>query len=274
MRRPLTAMLTHHAAERVDEIAAWWCDVTGERLVVVHGGLEKECAKIRRCPAVHVPDPGLRTRDHQRQRQSYSGVLRAIAGFAGAGTASSVQILEFDCLPLIRGFPEELQDLLHAQDAGLLGSGLRRIDQTGHPHWLYHVSDPGFEKMLEGFSVREDKHVVLSMLGCVSVWRPDVLMAVAALEEKVPTYLELWLPTAAHHLGYRVRGLGEHDKWISHEGEFTPKLLEIQAAGGWMAHPAKQFWEEKNRGLRETVLQRAGGIRQTQSGGAESHAAD
>lgn len=264
MKRPLLAILTHHPAERVDQLAGWFRAMAGTSVLVVHGGSEEECAKIKECPAVHVPDQGLRTRDHQRQRQSYSGVLRAVAGCDEAESASSVQILEFDCIPLIAGLAEELEEMLFEQDAGLLGSGLRQINGTGHPHWLYHVSDPAFEGMLESFSVREDKRVVLSMLGCVSVWRPDVLKAVAALEEKVPTYLELWLPTAAHHLGYRVRGLGEHDKWISHEGEFTPKLLEIQEQGGWMAHPAKQFWEEKNRGLREEVLRRAGGTRLTQ----------
>jgi hypothetical protein len=91
--------------------------------------------------------------------------------------------------------------------------------------------------------VRQDPRVVLSMLGCATVWRPDALRAVAALEEKMPVYLELWLPSAAHHLGWRVRGLGAQDAFIHYAGDESGRLDEHRRAGAWLAHPVKRFWE-------------------------------
>ena len=47
----------------------------------------------------------------------------------------------------------------------------------------------------------------------------------------------------AHHLGFRVRGLTNESRWIQPTGNFAPRLDELRAAGAWMAHPVKGFWE-------------------------------
>jgi hypothetical protein len=83
------------------------------------------------------------------------------------------------------------------------------------------------------------------MLGCVSFWKRPAFTAVADARESSPFYLEIALPTLAHHLGFRVRGLGDQTEWVQPGGDLSPRLEALRTAGAWMAHPVKQFWEQQ-----------------------------
>jgi hypothetical protein len=47
------------------------------------------------------------------------------------------------------------------------------------------------------------------MFGSGSFWKQDAFEAVAEVEETFPIYLEIYLPTLAHHLGFRLRDLSD-----------------------------------------------------------------
>ena len=69
-------LLTHEPAARVARMVDYWRNTTGpDEIVVAYGGPVEEFGKIKGRKAF-IDDPRLRTRDHQRERQSYSGVLR------------------------------------------------------------------------------------------------------------------------------------------------------------------------------------------------------
>ena len=63
----------------------------------------------------------------------------------------------------------------------------------------------------------------------------------AAEPEPFPIYLELCLPTLAHHLGYRVRSLREGDHLVSNLGDFRDRVAQARRAGMWTIHPVKSL---------------------------------
>ena len=82
------------------------------------------------------------------------------------------------------------------------------------------------------------------MLGTGSVWTREAFLAVAAVPEPFPIYLELWLPTVAHHLGFRVRPFqGEAATGhVRNLGVFSVRETErARRAGAWTAHPVKRL---------------------------------
>jgi hypothetical protein len=126
------------------------------------------------------------------------------------------------------------------QGADMLAHHVNRIDGTSMPHYLYHAADPEFHPYWERISVRSDKKVVLTMFGSGSFWKREVFETIACYPEEVEAYVEVYLPTLVHHLGWRVREYGGAqnayvralpEKWITAE--------RARAAGAWTVHPIK-----------------------------------
>ena len=79
------------------------------------------------------------------------------------------------------------------------------------------------------------------MLGTGSFWTREAFDAVAAEKEPFPMYLEIFLPTLAHHLGYRVRALAGGGHWVRHLGDLRSRIGEARLAGAWTIHPVKSL---------------------------------
>ena len=52
------------------------------------------------------------------------------------------------------------------------------------------------------------------MFASGSLWRREAFDAIATTDESFPIYLEMYLPTMAHHLGFRLCDLGEQNDFI------------------------------------------------------------
>ncbi|HWB07033.1 MAG TPA: hypothetical protein VG796_28680 [Verrucomicrobiales bacterium] len=249
MSERLTILLTHQAEPLVEAMVAWWQrHAPGPDILIAYGGTRERFEALRVPEKVFVDDSRLRTRDHQRERQSFAGVFSAVNGWLRHRQSYRlIHLSEFDCIPLCGDIFGKLEARLAAEDADILGCRLERLDGTNHPHYLYHSADPSFAPFLNQISMRKDRAVVLSMLGCVSFWKRGAFTAVADAGESPPLYLEIAMPTLAHHLGFRVRGLGDQSAWVQPAGNLAPKLDALRAAGAWMAHPVKDFWEEQLR---------------------------
>jgi hypothetical protein len=230
-------------------MAAWWQrHVPGPDILIAYGGTRASFESLNVPAKVFVDDSRLRTRDHQRERQSFAGVFAAVHEWLRDRPGYRLlHLSEFDCIPLCHDLFARLEARLATEGADVLGCRLERVDGTNHPHYLYHSGDPEFAPFLERISVRSDRGVVLAMLGCVSFWNRAAFAAVADAEESSPLYLEIALPTLAHHLGFRVRGLGDQTPWIQPGGDLSAQLDAIRSAGAWMAHPVKEFWERQVR---------------------------
>ena len=250
MSRVLNVVLAHTPPAEIARLAAWWAHVAPEEsLLIVHGGPEAEFPAIAVPNKVHVPSGRLRTGDHPRDRQSYTEVFAAASAWLKGRDFSHVYFAEFDHLPLVPDLGQRLLARLAAEKADVLGHHVRRVDGTGWHHYLYHCADPRFHSHWARISRRADRRTVLAMLGTGSFWTREAFDAVAVEAEPFPIYLELYLPTLAHHLGLRVRPWREDEHLVSNLGDFRSRIAEARRAGAWTIHPVKG-----NEGLRWTQI--------------------
>lgn len=245
MTRIVTLLLTHEPADAVERMVDCWAGHGAEAVVVAFGGEKAGFERVSHPRKCWVDDPELRTSDHPRERQSYLGVFRAALPSLEETGASHVHFAEYDEVPLAPWPGANLLESMRAEDADVMGHNLRRVDGSSHPHWLNHIKDAWFMDYWRGVSRRDDHGVVLSMLGCGSFWRLEAFREVSAMRPPHRVYLELFLPTAAHHLGYRVRGIGEQDRFVQPHQPKTREMLDgMRRDGAWVAHPVKGIWNK------------------------------
>lgn len=220
-------------------------DPAAEVLIAYGGSRQNFEALDPSVNAVYVPDSSLRTVDHPRERQQYSGVFREAASWlANHGRIiTHVHVAEFDFVPTVTEPGRHLVDALVAEDADVAGFGLVDLTGTVHPQNRHQLADHDFRDFLKSLSPRELSDRLLTMLGCSSIWTRGCFDEVTRLESVPPVYLEVALPTLAHHLGYRVRPMpAQQEKFITFKGDSTSRIDRYRAAGSWFVHPCKQYW--------------------------------
>lgn len=245
MNAVLNLILTHQSAGAVGRMVDFWSGcVSTESILIAHGGNREEFDKIAHAPKIFLDDMRIRTSDHQREFQSYSGLFRAVADWleTTGRNFEFIYFAEYDHVPLVSDLNERQLQRLQREHADVLGFSLARVDETNQAHFLYHAANPRFVEFWRQISVRPDPNVVLSIFGSGSFWTRDAFCAVAAVEEPFPIYMELYLATVAHHLGFRVRDFAEQERFVRAEGDLTSKIDKARADGGWTLHPVKRLW--------------------------------
>lgn len=243
MSRVVTVLLTHQSQQAVDAMRAYWRDLDPKQdFIIAYGGAEAAW-QADVADLVRVDDPELRTRDHPRERQSYHGVFQAVLPRVLALGATHVHLAEFDEIPVVSDLNDRLLSLMASEDCDVLGHRLFRVDDTTQPHCMDHLRDADFLAYWRRISRRKEAGVILSMLGCGSFWTSQCFAAVASLQPSMRIYLELFLPTAAHHLGYRVRPTADQDVFMAPEVVKSKSDLKIlKEQGAWRVHPVKEMW--------------------------------
>lgn len=212
------------------------------QLFLCYGGTRENFDAIAYEPKVFIDDPRLRTRDHQRQKQSYSQIFAKTALWLREHPELEyVYLAEFDHWPLVADIGERLVQRMQEEGADVLGHELARRDRTSCPYYLSHLSDARFLPWLKSISRRSDPGAVFNMFGSGSFWSREAFLAVANLGEPFPMYLETYLPTAAHHLGFRMRDFQEQNRFISAQGNRYDELEEARGKGAWTIHPVKTW---------------------------------
>ena len=222
----------------------WNQYVAPDRILIAYGGPRHEFDSIGNSRKIFVDDPRLRTRHHARERQSYTGLFRAAAEWLDTRGQEFqfVHFAEYDHIPLMSDLNKRQIERLKSEHADVLGFWAARFDGTNHPHFLYHASNPEFGRFWKRITRRADPTVVLSIFGSGSFWTHEAFCAVALTEEPFPMYTEIYLPTLAHHLGFRVRGFGEQNQFVRPMGDATSQIDEARAQGAWTLHPVKRLW--------------------------------
>ena len=151
---------------------------------------------------------------------------------------------EYDHVPLVNDLNQRQQQRLEAEAADVLGFHLHRIDGTSSAHFLYHADNPAFPSYWNKITRRPDPRVVLSMFGTGNFWTREAFCTVAAMEEPFPIYMEIYLPTLAHHLGFRVRDISEQNKFVRALPNEIISIEEARKEGAWTLHPVKRLWSE------------------------------
>ena len=243
----LNLLLSHQSAAAVAKMLEYWSErVPNESILIAHGGLRKEFDAIGHTQKFYVDDPRLRTRDHQREFQSYTRLFQRAAEVleTDGRKFQFIHFAEYDHLPLVSDLNERQIERLTAERADLLGFHLHRVDGTSNPHFLYHAGNNQFASFWSALSRRPDHQVILSMFGSGSFWKREAFCAVAAVAEPFPIYLELYLPTLAHHLGFRLRGFSGQHRFVHPSIDATARLEQARKQGAWTLHPVKRLWSK------------------------------
>lgn len=245
MNPVLNLILSHQPAASVAKMVDYWGDYAPqENILVAYGGSKNEFDAIPHQQKFFVDDPRLRTRDHQREFQSYTRLFQMAGKFLQkeSDRFQFVHFAEYDHLPLIRDLNQRQIDRLTSEDADLIGFHLHRVDCTNNPHFLYHVSDDNFMSYWAKITRRAQADAVLSMFGSGSFWTRQAFHAVCAVEEPFPIYMELYQPTLAHHLGFRVRDFTDQNHFVRVLKDETHQIEQARAQGAWTLHPVKRLW--------------------------------
>ncbi|MEM7387604.1 MAG: hypothetical protein AAF514_21935 [Verrucomicrobiota bacterium] len=248
MAKVLNVIVTHQNPDEVANMLAWWrgLPVSGD-LLIAYGGDRETFAAIEEKQKVFIEDERLRTADHQRERQSYQAVVVAASRWMEGRDFTHVHLAEFDQIPVVANLNQRQITRMNDCGADLLVHFLKRIDGTSNPHFLCHASDDSFEAFWRRISLREDPRVTLSGLGCGLFWKREVFDKVASLCEIPLIYLEIFFPTAAHHLGYRVQDFGDQNEFAHPDNRFEkgePLVRLTRPGKAWYLHPVKDWWGE------------------------------
>lgn len=222
----------------------WWtqCAPPADALLAL-GGAEQDFRGVAHTQKIFVNDPRLRTRDHQREMQSYTAIFREASAWMRGRDFTHVHFCEYDHVPLAPDLNERQIARLASESADVIGCRVLRVDGTSDPHYLYHARNAAFHAFWKQETRRDDPSVVLSMFITGSVWTREAFDAVAAIEEPFPMYLEIYLPTLAHHLGFRIRDLPDQNPFVRNLGDMAESMDEAREAGAWAIHPVKGQWE-------------------------------
>lgn len=243
----ISVVLTHQSPDRVKRMCDYWERLFPEcALLIAYGGSFDHFEKIKGVQKVYIDDLRLRTKDHQRENQSYAGVFRAVSGYLKGSEYEYVYFTEFDQIPLCRDLLQGLIRELKRLDADVLFHGLEQVDGTGSAHYLYHQAKDNFLASLRKFSRRPDYRVVLSSLGFGQFWKRSGFDDVAALKDDVEVYLELWIPTVAHHLGYRVKNVSFSKEHSTMTGDRVAEIKKCLEQKVECLHPVKTLWEKNS----------------------------
>jgi hypothetical protein len=247
MNSVLNLILTHQPADAVARMVEYWSRcVPRESILIAYGGEKPQFAEIRHGQKFFVDDPRLLTRDHQREMQSYTRLFQSAAEFLeSAGRQFQfAHFAEYDHVPLVPDLNQRQIAHLKAESADLFGYHIHRVDDTSNPHFLYHAADERFMEYWANITHRADSEVVLSMFGSGSFWTREAFCAVCAVEEPFPIYMEIYLPTLAHHLGFRVRDFAGQNRFVRAAETEICTIDQARKQDAWTLHPLKRIWEK------------------------------
>jgi N-acetylglucosaminyldiphosphoundecaprenol N-acetyl-beta-D-mannosaminyltransferase len=238
--RVMNVVLTHlGGAEMERTLNNWKAICREEDLWIAFGGSQDGFEALEYPRKVFVDDPYLRRIDNQRQKQSYTGIFRAMAPVVEREKPDFIYLCEYDHLPLVRDLNGRQVAEIRRKDADVMGHWLHRVDGTSNYHMLYHETDPGFAPFWRSFSRREDAGTVFSMFGSGSLWSREAFLAVAYHPCPIACYLELYLPTLVHHHGFRVCGWDEEQHLLSNLPSRAISEAQGRRRGAWTVHPVK-----------------------------------
>jgi hypothetical protein len=246
MSSVLNLILCHQSPQAVGKMVKHWQQcVPTESILIAYGGPRAEFDTIEHKQKFFVDDSRLRTLDHQREFQSYTRMFQKAAEFLADSTSPFrfLYFAEYDHIPLAADLNERQCARLREEGADVLAFHLARVDDTSNPHFLYHAANSEFAAHWRRISVRTQSEVVLSMFGSGSFWTSEALCAVAAVEEPFAMYMEIYLPTLAHHLGFRLRDLPDQNRFVRATENEIVDLAHARKQDAWTLHPIKRLWE-------------------------------
>lgn len=243
MNDVIWCILTHEEASCVGKMLDHWQSLVSGEVVILYGGSRAEYENISHRYKGFIEDERLVTRDHPRERQSFCEVFRVAASLVEGMEAKYLYFTEYDQVPLDHSFEAVLLEKMECSGADLLCNGLARLDGTNHPHYLNHLNDGRLMQFMQHISAHESSPVVFSCWGFGQCWKKNAFMQLAEVNDEVRVYLELWIPTIAHHLGMRVGKLDIDTDWNLPDVEMSLEAVNAAREKPLVVHPLKGYWK-------------------------------
>jgi hypothetical protein len=240
----LVAVITHLAPEQVEEGARLLHTVAPDaRFVIGYNGKRAEFDALAIEDKVLLDDPTLKSfGPHlQSMTQVFSAVWEAY--FLGDDRWDSLYVIEYDHLVLHAEFERRLCGLALRTRADLLGKNCIDCTATNQEHYIRFRRDLRLLDHLRHLSVREDPTRIFSCLGD-GIWLTRAaLEAYMAVRVHPPCYLEVYVPTLLHHLGFNVVNVDAHSdlyryvRWLPPIG--PAEAVTAVRGGAVFMHPVK-----------------------------------
>lgn len=241
----LTALMTHLDAPRVHaQLDYLHALAPGSRFVVCHGGERSEFGRLEIEDAVFIEEPTLREPSGE---QSHNEVFQRVheGWVRDDPDVELAYFVEFDHLILRPDFEELLTAAAEQVGAGLMAKWAGPRDDTNWPHSLRYRDDDRVNRFFDSISRREDAGRRLGCLGNAMLFRRDALGALCALEDPPHVYVEMYVPTALHHLGFEVADFDVHGDLhmgVRWRPEFSvDEAIAAKQAGRAFVHPFKEL---------------------------------
>lgn len=240
----VTAVLTHLRAERVHETMELLRAVSPDaRFVVCYGGDRSEFERITAPEKLFIDDPTLR--GPAQHLQSLTRSFQALWGacFEHDDSADALYLIEYDHLILDAGFETRLRELATVTGADFMGKNCGDRTATNGEHYVRFRRDPSLLGHLRELSVRDEPSRIFGCLGDGMWISRRALEAYLSVAEHPPCYVEIYVPTLLHHLGFRIVDVDMHSELYRHVRwmpSFDADQVVAQCrAGTVFMHPVK-----------------------------------
>ena len=243
--RFLTAVISHLPADPIrDQLSYLEALAPEARFVLCYGGPREEFERLGVEGALFIEDPALR--GTSTKRQSYNAILSAVyRGYVEPDeSVELVYFIEYDQMVLRGDFEQTLGELIGQTGADLLAKSASPRNDTNWPHHLASRDDDHLNAFFREISVRDDPGIRWGCLGSGMLLRREALAAFCSVLAGAPhAYLELFIPTVVHHLGFRVADVDAvSDAYWAMRWQPSYSLEEVIAAkrtGLSFLHPFK-----------------------------------
>lgn len=242
----LTIVLTHLDAAAVDAHVQYVQTLAPSAdLVLCHGGRRPDYEGVQFSRKMFLDEPTLR--GEAATYQSYNELLTRVyrEHMSANPEWTAALLLEFDHLPLRGDYAEQCERALDESGADFLGVDCGPRNDTNWYHYLRLRDDKGLQNFLRDVTTTDEPDRLFGCLGTGFVIRRQALAAFAGLEHYEPCYLELYLPTVIHHLGFKVgdlssvSDLGRYARWAPVFS--VEEAHRARADGAVFIHPYKDY---------------------------------
>ena len=212
------------------------------RVLVCHGGSREDFDAVAHPEKIFVEDPSLRGPLAQQQYtgllvQAWNSVIEKDEGI------DLVFLAEYDHIVLRNDFEIALRQVIDYAGADFVGKNCSRRDTTNWWHSLRARGDARLHALVDAVSTRQDPTELYGCLGTGMLIRRKALEAFATIDH-VPGYLELYVPTLIHHLGFRLDDVDRFSDLYAYVNAPPEKdLAALRAArseGHFFCHPFKR----------------------------------
>jgi hypothetical protein len=241
----LTAVLTHLDDELVCAQLDYLHTLAPEsRFVICFGGPRVEFDRLTVEDALFIDEPSLRGGPFER---SNTGLLTTVyeRRIRDDPQVEFVYFIEFDHLILRPDYEQELVALADRTGAGLLGKFASPRNDTNWPHFLRYRDDERVNGFLASISRRDDVGLRLGCLGSGMLLRREALAAFCSVGDYPEVYVEMFVPTVVHHLGFDVVDVDRHSDLyaaVSWRPEYgVEEAVAAKHTGRAFVHPFKRL---------------------------------